>query len=64
VQLDLDSLSWKAWGNSIWPTIYVVDQRGYRRYAWVGELYWQGARGDQAIEGWVRRLLAETPSTP
>lgn len=64
VQLDLESLSWKAWGNSIWPTIYVVDQRGYRRYAWVGELYWQGARGDQAIEGWVRRLLAETTSNP
>lgn len=61
VQLDLDNRSWKAWGNSIWPTIYVVDQRGYLRYAWVGELYWQGARGDQAIEGWVRRLLAETP---
>ncbi|MFM7215272.1 MAG: redoxin domain-containing protein [Verrucomicrobiota bacterium] len=64
VQLDLDNRSWKAWGNSIWPTIYVVDQRGYLRYAWVGELYWQGARGDQAIEGWVRRLLAETPSDP
>lgn len=64
VQLDLDNRSWKAWGNSIWPTIYVVDQRGYLRYAWVGELYWQGARGDQAIEGWVRRLLAETPSEP
>ncbi len=64
VQLDLENQSWKAWGNSIWPTIYVVDQRGYLRYAWVGELYWQGARGDQAIEGWVRRLLADTPSGP
>lgn len=64
VQLDLDNRSWKAWGNSIWPTIYVVDQRGYVRYAWVGELYWQGARGDQAIEGWVRRLLAEGKTGP
>ena len=64
VMLDLDNQAWKAWGNSVWPTIYIVDQRGYVRTWWVGELYWQGARGDQSVEGWVRRLLAEAKTTP
>ncbi len=64
VMLDLDNQAWKAWGNSVWPTIYIVDQRGYVRTWWVGELYWQGARGDQSVEGWVRRLLAEAKPTP
>lgn len=64
VMLDLDSEAWRAWGNTVWPTIYIVDQRGYIRSWWVGELYWQGARGDQSVENWVRRLLAEAKSMP
>ncbi len=64
VMLDLDSEAWKAWGNTVWPTIYIVDQRGYIRTWWVGELYWQGARGDQSVESWVRRLIAEAKAEP
>lgn len=59
VLLDLDQRAWAAWGNSVWPTVYVVDRRGYIRGWWIGELRWQGARGDQIIERMVERLLAE-----
>jgi peroxiredoxin len=59
VLLDLDQRAWNAWGNSVWPTVYVVDRRGYIRGWWIGELRWQGARGDQIIERMVDRLLAE-----
>ena len=59
VLMDLQSEAWRAWGNSVWPTVYVVDRRGYVRHAWVGELNWQGARGDRVIERVVDTLLAE-----
>jgi len=64
VLMDLQSEAWRAWGNSVWPTVYVVDRRGYVRHAWVGELNWQGARGDRVIERVVDALLAEEPDAP
>lgn len=64
VLLDLQSEAWRAWGNSVWPTVYVVDRRGYVRHAWVGELNWQGARGDRVIERIVDALLAEDTAAP
>ena len=64
VLLDLDQHAWNAWGNSVWPTVYVVDRRGYMRAWWVGELLWQGARGDQVIERVVDGLLAEADPAP
>jgi len=41
----------------MWPTVYIVDQRGYIRMWWQGELNWQGATGDQQIAELVDRLL-------
>ena len=43
----------------MWPTVYVVDKKGYIRYWWQGELNWQGATGNQAIERMVDELLME-----
>jgi peroxiredoxin len=57
--MDLKSESWKAWGNTMWPTVYVVDKRGYIRHWWQGELRWQGATGDKTIENVVNEALAE-----
>ena len=61
VLLDLDKRNWNAWSNTMWPTVYVVDQRGYLRHWWQGELNWRGATGDQAIEELVEQLLQEQP---
>jgi peroxiredoxin len=59
IMIDLESKNWKAWGNTMWPTVYVVDKRGYLRHWWQGELNWQGATGDKTIENIVDLALAE-----
>ncbi|TWU51869.1 redoxin domain-containing protein [Rubripirellula reticaptiva] len=59
IQIDLDSKSWAAWGNTMWPTVYVVDKNGYIRHWWSGELNWKGATADKTIEQVVDKLLAE-----
>lgn len=59
VILDMDRKNWDAWGNTMWPTVYVIDRRGYIRSWWQGELKWQGAEGDRQIADIVRSLLDE-----
>jgi peroxiredoxin len=60
ILIDLESKNWDAWGNTMWPTVYVVDKQGYIRHWWQGELNWQGATGDQTIEKVVDIALAES----
>jgi peroxiredoxin len=59
VLIDLESKNWAAWGNTMWPTVYVIDPKGYIRFWWQGELNWQGATGDKTIEKLIDELLAE-----
>lgn len=59
VIVDLNESNWKAWGNTMWPTVYVVDKNGYIRMWWQGELQYQGATGDRQIEKLVEQLLGE-----
>jgi peroxiredoxin len=61
VLIDTENKNWDAWGNTMWPTVYVVDRSGYIRTWWQGELNWQGATGDKSIEELVDQLLEETP---
>ena len=60
VLIDVSSKNWDAWGNTMWPTVYVVDKNGYIRWLWQGELNWQGATGDKSIEKLVDELIAES----
>ncbi|HEY2411661.1 MAG TPA: redoxin domain-containing protein [Pirellulaceae bacterium] len=59
VIVDNDKANWNAWGNSMWPTVYVIDRRGYLRTFWQGELKWQGATGDKQILQTIEQLLTE-----
>lgn len=59
IMVDLESKNWNAWSNTMWPTVYVIDKQGYIRQWWQGELNWQGATGDQRIEGIINDLLLE-----
>lgn len=59
VLIDVENKNWDAWGNTMWPTVYVIDKKGYIRYWWQGELNWEGATGDKRIETLVDQLLAE-----
>jgi peroxiredoxin len=61
ILIDGKSENWNAWGNSIWPCVYLIDKRGYLRTFWAGELKWQGANGDQIMRDRIETLLAETP---
>ncbi len=59
VLLDLDSENWNAWSNTMWPTVYLIDRKGYIRTWWQGELNWQGATGDKSMAEAVKKLLEE-----
>ena len=59
VLIDGTKANWNAWGNSMWPSVYLVDKRGYLRHFWPGELKWQGATGDQWMRERIEELLAE-----
>jgi thiol-disulfide isomerase/thioredoxin len=62
ILIDGTKANWRAWGNSMWPSVYLVDKRGYLRHFWPGELKWQGATGDQWMRDRIEELLAEPAS--
>jgi peroxiredoxin len=59
VLIDNAKANWNAWGNSMWPSVYLVDKRGYLRSFWPGELKWDGATGDEWMSARIEELLAE-----
>ncbi len=59
VLVDNAKQNWNAWGNSMWPSVYLVDRQGRIRYWWYGELSWQGADGEQRLRQRIEELLAE-----
>ncbi len=59
VAMDHDAGNWKAWANSLWPSVYLVDKTGRVRYWWYGELNWQGAQGEQFMRQKIEELLVE-----
>lgn len=60
VLIDIENKNWDAWGNTMWPTVYVIDKQGYIRFWWQGELNWQGAIADQKIESIIDELVKES----
>ena len=59
VIIDNDRANWNAWGNSMWPSVYLIDKNGAIRYWWYGELNWQGAEGEKLMRSRIEQLLAE-----
>lgn len=59
VIVDNAKANWDAWGNSMWPSVYVIDKQGYMRGFWAGELRWQGATGDKQMLEKIEALLRE-----
>jgi hypothetical protein len=56
---DDDKNNWNAWGNSMWPSVYLIDKQGYARFWWYGELKWQGHDGQNVAKKRIEELLAE-----
>lgn len=59
VVVDNDQSIWNTWGNSMWPSVYLLDKKGYIRYTWDGELDWKGAGGQKLMQARIEQLLAE-----
>jgi hypothetical protein len=59
ILLDTEGSNWRQWRQAIWPTVFLVDKRVQVRYRWIGELGWQGARGEELMAGYIERLLRE-----
>jgi thiol-disulfide isomerase/thioredoxin/Spy/CpxP family protein refolding chaperone len=59
VIVDNELANWNAWGNGMWPSVYILDKQGYLRTFWAGELKWQGATGDKQMRQKIEQLLAE-----
>lgn len=53
VAQDNDGLTWRAYKNRYWPTLYLIDKRGHLRYIHIGE----GAY--QETEAAIQALLVE-----
>ncbi|MBS0203000.1 MAG: redoxin domain-containing protein [Planctomycetes bacterium] len=59
VVFDAASENWKAWGNNMWPSVYLIDKQGRVRNWWYGELNWEGAKGEEYFRKRIEELLAE-----
>ena len=59
IVIDNQKRNWDAWGNSMWPSTYLIDKEGYVRYWWYGELNWKGAEGEALLRKRIEELLAE-----
>ncbi|WP_404310259.1 redoxin domain-containing protein [Neorhodopirellula lusitana] len=59
VLFDEASNNWRAWGNTMWPTTYLIDKQGFIRRWWQGEMNWQGTLGEQQMRESIQTLLAE-----
>lgn len=57
--VDNDKKNWSTWGNTMWPTVYLIDKQGYVRTWWMGELNWKGAGMQKVMKQHIRTLLAE-----
>lgn len=61
IAVDNDKANWNAWGNNMWPSVYLIDKDGYVRAWWYGELDWRGAGGQKIMEQRIDELLKEKP---
>lgn len=59
VAVDNNATMWKAYNNSYWPSVYLIDKKGIARWAWAGELSWKGAPGEVRMREKIEELLAE-----
>jgi hypothetical protein len=53
VAQDNEGITWSAYHNRFWPTLYLIDKRGHLRYQHIGE------GGYTETESAIQSLLAE-----
>jgi thiol-disulfide isomerase/thioredoxin len=58
VLLDNNMENWRRWKQQYWPAVYIIDQQGLVRNSWIGELEYDGQRGESKLAQAIRNLLA------
>ena len=59
VLMDSDAENWKQWSNTMWPTVYLIDKKGFLRRWWQGEMNWKGTPGEKQMRETIEQLLSE-----
>ena len=59
IAVDTRGKTWMAWANRYWPSVYLIDKRGYVRYRWDGELNWKDTKGEEIMRKKIEELMAE-----
>jgi hypothetical protein len=59
ILLDRDHVNWNRWNQEFWPTVYLIDKKGFVRYRWEGELEYNHAGGQAKIDSLIESLLTE-----
>lgn len=59
VILDAEKSNWTKWNNTMWPTVYLIDKKGFIRRWWQGEMNWKGTPGEQQMRQTIEMLLEE-----
>jgi len=54
VTQDNDGVTWRAYKNRYWPSLYLIDKRGHIRYRHIGEGRYE------ETEAAIQALLAES----
>lgn len=57
IVVDGDHAAWKAWGNRMWPSVYLINRDGYIVRWWYGELNWEGAGAQNIFAEHIDKLL-------
>lgn len=59
IAVDNKMENWRAWGNRLWPCVYLVDKRGVIRWRWNGELKYGPYDGNAILRRKIDQLLKE-----
>ena len=59
VAIDNEITMWTRYGNSYWPSVYLIDKKGAGRWGWPGELGLMGAPGEKMMREKIEELLKE-----
>jgi len=56
---DNDGITWRAYNNRYWPTLYLIDKRGHIRYVHIGEGRY--SETEDVIEALLAESFAPSP---
>ncbi|MEM9825596.1 MAG: redoxin domain-containing protein [Planctomycetota bacterium] len=59
ILMDANKANWDAWSNTMWPSVYLIDKKGYIRRWWQGEMNWKGNNGEEQMRQTIQMLLDE-----